>query len=231
MHTEIELTLCLPADQAAAFATQVAQLFPAASAPQTQPLRSIYYDTPALDLALQGMGLRLRQQGDGWVQTLKFKPPKPATSVGASDASTPLAADPASPVTSEGLHTRVEIEHTTATQTLELHRIDHASIRDFLKQPHIAPLLQPVFETRIQRTQWLLPCANSLLELALDVGTIEAQGRSLPVSEIEIELKRGSADALLTAAQTLQQTFALTPQKQNKAERGYRLLLAATGRI
>ncbi|MDO4768804.1 MAG: CYTH domain-containing protein [Brachymonas sp.] len=223
MHTEIELTLCLPANQQKAFIERVTQLFPAASAPQTQALRSIYYDTPALELARQGMGLRLRQQGDAWVQTLKLKPPKPANPNVTPDA--PSAAADAAPA-SQGLHTRVEIEHTTATQALELHRIDHAPIRDFLSSPSIAPHLRPVFETRIQRTQWQLPCSNSLLELALDVGTIEGNGRSLPISEIEIELKHGSADALFAVSQILQQAFALSPQAQNKAERGYRLLLA-----
>lgn len=222
MHTEIELTLCLPADQQKALIERVTYLFPAASALQTQTLRSIYYDTPTLELARQGMGLRLRQQGKAWVQTLKFKPPKPASPDATTDATSSAAAAPAS----QGLHARVEIEHTTATQALELHRIDHAPIRDFLSSPGIAPHLRPVFETRIQRTQWQLPCNSSLLELALDVGTIEGNSRSLPVSEIEIELKHGSADALFTVSQTLQQAFALSPQAQNKAERGYRLLLA-----
>lgn len=221
MHTEIELTLCLPPDQQTAFIERVTQLFAAASAPQTQALRSIYYDTPTLELARQGMGLRLRQQGNGWVQTLKFNPPQAATP---SASSVATDATPAN----EGLHTRIEIEHATATQALELHRIDHAPVRDFLNQSHIAPQLQPVFETRIQRTLWQLPCHSSLLELALDVGTIEAREQSQLVSEIEIELKHGSDDALFAAAQTLQQAFALSPQKQNKAERGYRLLLAAT---
>lgn len=224
MHTEIELTLCLPADQQTAFIDRVTQLFPAASAPQTQALRSIYYDTPTLELARQGMGLRLRQQGNAWVQTLKFKPPEPAGTDATPDA--PSAASDASSA-NQGLHTRVEIEHTVAAQVLELHRIDHAPIRDFLSSPSIAPHLRPVFETRIQRTQWQLPCStNSLLELALDVGTIEGNGRSLPVSEIEIELKHGGADGLFTVSQTLQQAFALSPRAQNKAERGYRLLLA-----
>ncbi|MDO4794818.1 MAG: CYTH domain-containing protein [Brachymonas sp.] len=221
MQTEIEWTLCLPDDQQPVFIRQVAQLFPAASAPQVHALRSIYYDTPTLELAQRHMGLRLRQQGDGWVQTLKFTPTEAMVSARASDASDAVAANPAS----LGLHTRVEIEHATATQALELHRIIHAPMRDFLSSPGIAPRLQPVFETRIERTLWQLPCNGSLLELALDAGSIEANGRSLPVSEIEIELKHGHADALFAAVQTLQRAFALSPQKQNKAERGYRLLL------
>lgn len=214
MHTEIELTLCLPAEQQTNFARQVAQLFPQASPPCTHTLTDRYYDTPTLDLARQGMGLRMRQQNGQWRQTVKWKQ---------ADAGPPPGGDAPHHT---GLHTRAEIEQATTSAELELHRIDHAPTRDFLSSAQIAPRLQPVFSTRITRTLWHIPCAHhALVELALDIGIIQCNEQAVPVSEIELELKQGSAEALFVLAQTLQQAFTLPPQTHNKAERGYRLLL------
>ena len=220
MQTEIEYCLCLPTEQQKAFAMHVTQLFPQASSSHTQDLLSIYYDTPELHLARQGLGLRLRRQGDTWVQTVKFVPATTSSSSLDNDAE----------ASSRGLHTRVEIEHVTATQALELQHIAHAPTRDFLTSASIAPVLQPVFTTRIQRTQWHIPCPkNGMAELALDIGTIECNTHTMPVSEVEIELKQGALEALLPIVQTLQQELALSPQPYNKAERGYRLMLQTLG--
>ena len=220
MQTEIEYCLCLPTEQQKAFAMHVTQLFPQASSSHTQDLLSIYSDTPELHLARQGLGLRLRRQGDTWVQTVKFVPATTSSSSLDNDAE----------ASSRGLHTRVEIEHVTATQALELQHIEHAPMRDFLTSASIAPVLQPVFTTRIQRTQWHIPCPkNGMAELALDIGTIECNTHTMPVSEVEIELKQGALEALLPIVQTLQQELALSPQPYNKAERGYRLMLQALG--
>ena len=220
MQTEIEYCLCLPTEQQKAFAMHVTQLFPQASSSHTQDLLSIYYDTPELHLARQGLGLRLRRQGDTWVQTVKFVPATTSSSSLDNDAE----------ASSRGLHTRVEIEHVTATQALELQHIEHAPMRDFLTSASIAPVLQPVFTTRIQRTQWHIPCPkNGMAELALDIGTIECNTHTMPVSEVEIELKQGALEALLAIVQTLQQELALSPQPYNKAERGYRLMLQTLG--
>ena len=217
MHTEIELTLCLPAEQQNGFADLVAQLFPEARPPRTHTLTDVYYDTPTLDLARQGMGLRMRQQNGQWRQTVKWKQ---------ADA-TPLPGGDAQH--HAGLHTRAEMEHVTASAALELHRIDHAPTRYFLSSAQIAPRLQPIFSTRITRTLWHIPCPQqTLVELALDIGNIQCNGQAVLVSEIELELKQGSANALFVLAQMLQQALPLLPQTQNKAERGYRLLLQTT---
>ena len=206
MNTEIELCLNVISGQHDVLIEQVSVLFPAASPPQEQELYGIYYDTPTLDLAKHHMGLRLRKQDGGWMQT--FKSGRPGAG---------------------GLHTRLECEHATQEQALELHRISHPSIRDFLTSKKIAPLLRPVFITRIQRTHWQIPYKeDGLVELALDIGAVECNGRTLAVSEIEIELKSGPVDAVFAVAQALAQHFALLPQLRSKAERGYRLFTQAT---
>ena len=201
MNTEIELCLRLPPEQQPAFARKVEKLFPRASKPQMQELVSIYYDTPALDLAQRSMGLRLRKQGDAWMQTLKF-----------------------GQTGSGGLNQRIELEHPVASQALDLQAIDHASTRDFLLDERIAAHLQPVFTTRIQRTQWDIPHKKGhVVELALDVGSIETESHTLAVSEVEIELKEGDIRAVFAIGLKLAAHFSLLPQLRNKAERGHRV--------
>ena len=109
MNTEIELSLSLSPSHNAEFKRKVAKLLPQASKPVEQLLVSIYYDTPALDLAKRRMGLRLRKQGNQWIQTVKF---------GQKGGG--------------GLNARTEVEHITHGQMLELANIGHVEARDFL---------------------------------------------------------------------------------------------------
>ena len=95
----------------------------------------------------------------------------------------------------------------------------------------LAAQLVPVFTTDFDRLSWSIPVNDSheesLVEVALDRGVIEVnrQGRhtSSPICELELELKRGHPDALLTLAQQLQQQLALEPLDESKAARGYAL--------
>ena len=201
MSTEIELSLSLSPSQNTEFKRRVAKLLPQASRSVEQPLVSIYYDTPALDLARRRMGLRLRQQGSQWIQTVKF---------GQKGGG--------------GLNARTEVEHITHGQMLELANIGHVEARDFLCDDKIATRLQPTFATHVTRTQWEIEDKQgNVVELALDVGHIECDGRKHPINEIEIELKHGAVEAVFTLALMLARNFALLPQQRSKAERGYRL--------
>ena len=201
MSTEIELSLSLSPSQNAEFKRRVAKLLPQASKPVEQLLVSIYYDTPALDLARRRMGLRLRQQGSQWIQTVKF---------GQKGGG--------------GLNARTEVEHITHGQMLELANIGHVEARDFLCDDKIATRLQPTFATRVVRTQWEVEDKQgNVVEIALDVGHIECDGRKHPINEVEIELKHGTTEAVFTVALMLARNFALLPQQRSKAERGYRL--------
>ncbi|MFZ1365711.1 MAG: CHAD domain-containing protein [Brachymonas denitrificans] len=201
MNTEIELSLSLSPSHNAEFKRKVAKLLPQASKPVEQLLVSIYYDTPALDLAKRRMGLRLRKQGNQWIQTVKF---------GQKGGG--------------GLNARTEVEHITHGQMLELANIGHVEARDFLCDDKIATRLQPTFATHITRTLWEVEDKKgNIVELALDVGHIECDGREHPVNEVEIELKRGDVEGVFTLALMLARNFALLPQQRSKAERGYRL--------
>ena len=93
-------------------------------------------------------------------------------------------------------------------------------------------ILEPVFETVVQRTTRHLHAAEGELELALDDGIVRAGGSENSLCEAELELKSGNPECLL---QTAAQLFAASPvrlAKGSQAERGYRLALGkANGRV
>ena len=82
--------------------------------------------------------------------------------------------------------------------------------------------LRPAFETRVNRTIYPLVANRHAVELTLDRGTIETGKRSLPLCEIELELKRGDATELFDLAHELSLPARLAVK--SKSERGYELI-------
>lgn len=176
-------------------------------------MHDIYVDTPDLQLCRHQAGLRVRQVDGRWVQTLK-----------------------AGGTVSGGLHSRHEWEGDVPGPQPDLVALDSAigrkqPIRALLRQDAIRDALQPVFTTRMERTVWQLRTPQGdEIECVLDQGVIEsgvdgADGtvRSVPVSEIELELKQGQAASLFDVALALLQDVPLQLGHMSKAERGYRL--------
>ncbi len=85
------------------------------------------------------------------------------------------------------------------------------------------PNLIPVFETVVTRTTMPVRTADSEFEIALDRGHIAANRRRQPVSEIEIELKRGNAADVVQLAQRLMRKIDGSYEVRSKSERGYAL--------
>jgi triphosphatase len=84
--------------------------------------------------------------------------------------------------------------------------------------------LQEVFTTRMERTVWQLQTPQGdHIECVLDQGVIESGKRSVPVSEVELELKQGQAASLFDVALLLLREVPLQLGHMSKAERGYRL--------
>ena len=88
----------------------------------------------------------------------------------------------------------------------------------------IGASLAPVFSTRVERTLHRVRQGKADIEAALDRGTIEADGRSEPLCELELELKAGEPAALFALARRLASATPLRLSFATKAERGYRLL-------
>ncbi len=84
--------------------------------------------------------------------------------------------------------------------------------------------LRPVFETRVRRKVFRIQNGDSEVELSVDEGTVNADRRSSPLCEVELELKRGQAADLFELAKKLAEEVPVQLAVKSKADRGYALL-------
>jgi triphosphatase len=193
---EIELKLALPSSQVAVFLKLMARR---RSEPTQQDLVTRYYDTPDFALSALGVALRVRRIGRRWLQTLKTEGERRG-----------------------GLSQRVEYEMPVPRGMPDWSRFPAAALA--LVPEALRDQLVPVFETRFQRTAWLISRrGGTKIEVALDVGEVRAGERHLPICEIELELKAGQPDALFELARGWAERLDCLPFDVSKAERGVRL--------
>lgn len=193
---EIELKLTLPAAKVNAFRRRMARR---RVAPVETDLVTRYFDTPDFALSAAGVALRVRRTGEGWVQTLKTEGERQG-----------------------GLSRRVEYEMPVTDEALDWDRFPPEA-RAFVPEA-LRRQVAPVFETRFQRTAWVLrPRGGGEIEVALDVGEVRAGARSEPLCEVELELKAGDPDMLFDLALVWAEEFDCLPFDVSKAERGVRL--------
>jgi inorganic triphosphatase YgiF len=190
VHIEREIKLHLRPEAEAALA---------ALAPDRRSLLSVYFDTPRQELRRAGVALRLRRDGERWLQTLKAE--------GAAQA---------------GLAARAEWELPVLGRALEPRRfpLDEVRRSTGVDLERLARRLRPTFETRFTRRAGLVELDGAgKAELAIDRGVIIAGARREAISEVELELVSGDSKALLRFAERLGLPLAY----ESKAERGYRL--------
>ncbi|MDP2144360.1 MAG: CHAD domain-containing protein [Gallionella sp.] len=166
--------------------------------PVTRRLYNIYYDTPRLDLHHAAMALRLRRVGGQWLQTLK----------GGGEIQA-------------GLHQRNEWEIPVGGEALEF---PPSPEWDAHLPPSLRKKLRPVFVTDFMRTTRLLDWQGARIEVCLDHGEIRTEQRSLPICELELELKSGDTSSLFELALDILDVVPCELEVVNKAEYGFRLL-------
>ncbi|MDP3248080.1 MAG: CYTH domain-containing protein [Polaromonas sp.] len=179
--TEFELKLEIPPARLASVEAALRR-----GMTRTQRLRARYFDTADGALAAQGVVLRLRKEGRHWVQTAKAPGSRPLerlehnVALGARTAPLPeLSRHDGTPV------------GECIRQALNKHQPDAAS-----------PDLTLVYQTDIVRLTRTVRARGALVELALDQGHIAAGNRTLPVRELELELKKGPATGAVALATT-----------------------------
>ncbi len=210
MPQEIELKLSLPGADPAGLAVHLARLpLLARRKPIRQALYNIYFDTPDQLLRQQRAALRLRRVGSAaqpqWLQTLK---------TGASDDS--------------ALSRRGEWETAVTGPALSRDALKGTAWAAMDTDGSLFDRLMPCFVTQFERTTWLVRRPDgSVVEVALDIGQIEADGRQAPICELELELKAGQSAALFDIARVIALVMAVLPANQSKAQRGF--LLAQLG--
>jgi adenylate cyclase len=161
-------------------------------------LDNTYFDTPSRVLRAHGVGLRLRQQAGGMVQTVKC-----------------------SSQTVDGLTRRPEWE------TPWRGHFDFSAVTDKAAAALLAQVrdeLAPVFTTRFLRDTRRIRQRPGVCILAMiDTGIIEAGGGSAPIHELELELAEGDEGDLVRLAGELRKTLPLAFENVSKAQRGYQL--------
>lgn len=187
------------------------------SGPVTQKrLVSHYYDTPDHMLREHHMALRVRWNGDAYVQTLKQK--------GRSQ---------------NGLTDRGEWEWPLEGPGLDTSLVPMDLLPTALRSR--LDTLAPVFETNFERTLWLLSIPagsfsntriSAKVEMALDQGEIRVTADRCisrdEILEVELELLEGDSEILHLIWERLAEKIRLKPSDMSKAERGYRLFPGKT---
>lgn len=171
------------------------------AAPHKLQLQNTYYDTPNQDLRAQGIALRIRQQGNLRLQTVKC-----AGSM------------------SGGLSSRPEWE-TPYSGHFDFSPVDDTQIRERLEIFARLPGYRATLDTDFSRHAWhWRPDAETHVEIMLDRGRILAGGREDSICEFELELISGTPARLLDLAAHLGQIAPLFPCPLSKATRGSLLL-------
>lgn len=160
-----------------------------------------YFDTEDEALARHRLVLRLRQEGDAWVQTAKG----PGTGYERMEHNVRAAAG----------------EHAPDVERHAAHPVATA-LRGALADA-AAPQLQPVFEVDVVRLARTVESAGTEVEIAFDRGEIRAAGRSHAVLELEFELKAGSAGAVVELASQWCREHNLWLDPLTKSGAGWRL--------
>ncbi len=166
------------------------------SAPRTQRLKAIYFDTPEGDLMRHGVVLRTRAEGRRRVVACKWH--------GEFGG---------------GVFERGEREAPCVTAEPDPALLG-ADVARMIAELSAGRALAPVSATEVKRIAYRLRHGTSEIEIAFDSGVIEAGEQREPVREVEMELKSGDPGALYAVGIAFAEAFAVRIGGLSKAERG-----------
>ena len=195
--SEIELKLLVDAGRLAGFNEAQAIVANARNRGCRKHLKSTYYDTRERTLSRNGLSLRVRQSGARFVQTVK-----------ADFADDPLR--------------RGEWEASVSSMAPDI-ALAMPFIPSRLGSDLAQHGLEAVFTADIHRHARMVDLPSGTLEVAFDLGVLKSGDRSMPVSEIELELKSGSASAIYELALRLAEHGPVRPSIRSKSARGFDL--------
>ncbi|MGH7126724.1 MAG: CHAD domain-containing protein, partial [Stellaceae bacterium] len=197
--SEIELKLALPPNELSK-AQRVLSPGTARRGQAQRRLTSVYYDTPDLDLRRRNLTLRVRREGQRYIQAVK-----------------------AEDLTGTDLLRRGEWEDRIDGQQPE-----PAAPRSGPQLPSSLRFdqLRPIFSTVVERSlQTIEPTRDVKIEVAADHGEIRANGGTELVSELE--LREGNPAAIYDTALKILECVPVRLETRSKSARGY--LLAEGG--
>lgn len=193
---EIEVKLALPAREVAKL--RRSPFWRGLKDGGSRTLLSTYFDSPARHLFRNGFTLRQRRGDDTAEQTLKWDGAE-HNSLSRTEWTWPLE-EPTG-----------ELRELSAVKPLQ--RLDGFDSAD----------LQPLCEVEYRRALRFWQDGDTTVELALDIGAINAAGRSAPLSELELELKAGDPATLFALARQINAFVTVCPSIESKGARGLSL--------
>lgn len=202
---EFELKFQVDAHQRAAVEAAVAR-----GRSHRTRLQARYFDTPDGALAAQRIVLRLRKEGDSWVQTAKA-PSGNALQRHEHNVEIPVERASEVPVPRIARHEGTPVGDLIA-QAVRKAGHDPASVE-----------LVPLYGTDVWRTTREMRTGDARVELAFDRGELSAGERSRTVCELEIELKSGSPQSMLELAGRWRERYGLWLDSVSKSARGEQL--------
>jgi inorganic triphosphatase YgiF len=174
-----------------------------AKRPRARRQHSVYFDSPDGDLRRHGAVLRVRSVRRRHILTFKW-----------------------SGKFAGGSFERGEIEAPSPTPEPDLACLgdEIAGLIDAICQGQV---LQQVYETDVKRVTYLVHHGVSDIEVAFDKGRILAGDRTLPICEMELELKSGHPADLYQLGVALTEAFPVAIGCQSKSARAALLLSGA----
>lgn len=166
-----------------------------AAPPQVSDLTSVYFDTPDHRLHEAGVSLRVRRDGEAFVQTIKWR-------------------------RSSGLFEREELEIEVPGGRPDPAVFEQTPVARLLDD---GAEVAEICATRVRRVTRLWRGGDALIEISLDEGEAAAGEAREPIAELELELKAGAPEALFALARSLAEAAPLRLAFESKGERGYRL--------
>ncbi|ALF60274.1 CYTH and CHAD domain-containing protein [Psychrobacter urativorans] len=174
-----------------------------------------YFDTRKQQLAKAGIGLRIRQEGDTWVQTIK---------AGGDGIAARLEHNAV--LDNEHVQTMLDNNNLMPDLTIYKETAIAPALADF-KLKKLAKNLTRQYVTDVQRTTRLLANGkdehSSSLEVAYDYGEIidgNDENQRQVIQEIEFELISGEIEFLFETAKIWCKRYKLCLSTVTKAERG-----------
>jgi inorganic triphosphatase YgiF len=164
-------------------------------------LQAKYYDTPDRLLAKNYVAIRLRQEGECWVQTFKAASKNHLQRIEEDIYLGKCNQEP-----------ELDLSHYQHNQTVQ------TVLREILGDQPADLTLQ--FQTDVQRSFHVFEFEGSQIEVCLDDGEIRTPNDQAKICEVEFELKKGSAQHLIEFSKTWVDKYQLWLDVRSKAERG-----------
>jgi triphosphatase len=204
LETELKLRFLDPKGREILLEDEWFQTLALPDPPEETHMEAIYYDTADGRLHARRAVFRIRLEGDRYIASIKARGK-----------------------VSEGLHQRLEWNLVQEDDKPDLPSFgksrqiegDGEGILQELIEAVGDEDLVEVCRTEFDRLSYLVGYGDTLIEVAFDSGKLEADGKSVPMEELELELKEGDVRDLILLGDELTDRFPVAPEERSKYSR------------